>query len=83
LEALDRAGRDLILDWIFSRTGDGATVVVVSHEIEPFAERAAWAAGASGADWQKLAIANLGWHERRATLEKLARGAWEPNQPGR
>jgi len=40
LEAMDRSARSEILDWIDARLGSGASVVVVSHDIEPFADRA-------------------------------------------
>lgn len=37
LEAMDRETRDLIADWILRRKDDGAAVLVVSHDLEPFA----------------------------------------------
>ena len=40
LEAMDRGAREDILAWIETRLADGATVVVVSHDIAPFAARA-------------------------------------------
>lgn len=40
LEAMDRGAREDILAWIEGRLADGATVVVVSHDIAPFAARA-------------------------------------------
>lgn len=40
LEAMDRGAREDILAWIEARLAAGATVVVVSHDIEPFAARA-------------------------------------------
>jgi len=44
LDALDRGIQDTVLRWIGERARNGATVVVVSHEIEPFAEMASRAA---------------------------------------
>lgn len=40
LEAMDRGARELILTWIDRLVEHGAAVVVVSHELEPFAPRA-------------------------------------------
>jgi ABC-type multidrug transport system ATPase subunit len=40
LEAMDRRIEAEILSWIGQRVDSGATVVVVSHALEPFAERA-------------------------------------------
>jgi ABC-type multidrug transport system ATPase subunit len=41
LEAMDRAAREDVLAWIDGLVAAGAVVVVVSHDIEPFAPRAA------------------------------------------
>jgi ABC-type multidrug transport system ATPase subunit len=41
LEAMDRAAREDILAWIAGLVARDCTVVVVSHDIEPFLERAA------------------------------------------
>ena len=41
LETLDRSMRELLLGWLEGRISDGATVIVSTHEIEPFLERAA------------------------------------------
>lgn len=40
LEAMDRATRDLITDWVLTRRAEGAAVLVVSHDLEPFAKAA-------------------------------------------
>ena len=40
LETLDRSMRELLLGWLGERINDGATVVVSTHEIEPFLDRA-------------------------------------------
>ena len=37
LESLDRGLRDRVLGWIEGLVGSGATVLVVSHQLEPFA----------------------------------------------
>ncbi len=41
LETLDRSIREVLLGWLEGRISDGATVIVSTHEIEPFLERAA------------------------------------------
>jgi len=40
LESLDRGLRDRVLTWIAGLITDGATVVVISHQIEPFIDGA-------------------------------------------
>lgn len=39
LETLDRSMRELLLGWLEGRVNDGATVIVSTHEIEPFLAR--------------------------------------------
>ncbi len=41
LETLDRSMRDTLLDWLGRRVQAGATVLVSTHEIEPFLAQAA------------------------------------------
>lgn len=38
LDAMDAKGRAMIIDWLDQKRRDDATIIVVSHEIEPFAE---------------------------------------------
>jgi ABC-type multidrug transport system ATPase subunit len=40
LETLDRGARATVIDWIRELLSQGATVVVVTHDLEPFAESA-------------------------------------------
>ena len=40
LETLDRSMREVLLGWLEGRIDDGATVLVSTHEIEPFLARA-------------------------------------------
>lgn len=71
---MDRAARGDILEWIGQLLDAGATVVVVSHDIEPFVARAARALALSGgrlACYEALPV-DLG--ERLAILDRLARG---------
>jgi ABC-type multidrug transport system ATPase subunit len=73
LEAMDRGAREDILDWIGGRLAAGATVVVVSHDIEPFAQKADRAFTVR--DGRCLAgELPLNPEERMAALERLARG---------
>jgi len=74
LEAMDRAARADILEWIGGLLDAGATVVVVSHDIEPFVARAARALALRGgrlASYEALP-GDLG--ERLVMLDQLARG---------
>ncbi|HEY6323291.1 MAG TPA: ABC transporter ATP-binding protein [Thermoanaerobaculia bacterium] len=74
LETLDRAGRDDILRWIDGLVGAGAVVVVVSHDLEPFVERASRALTLrDGRPWvvERLPASRPA---RWELLEHLARG---------
>jgi ABC-type multidrug transport system ATPase subunit len=74
LEAMDRGARDDILAWIDGLVAAGATVVAVSHDLDPFAPRATRALTVRGG--QCLAFDPLPGDPatRRALLERLARG---------
>jgi ABC-type multidrug transport system ATPase subunit len=74
LEAMDRGARDDILAWIDRLIAAGATVVAVSHDLDPFAGRAARALTVR--DGRCLVFDPLPGEpaERRALLERLARG---------
>lgn len=74
LEAMDRGAREDILAWIDRLLASGATVLVVSHEIEPFAPRAQRAITVRNG--QCLAVDRLPEDptERMALLERMARG---------
>lgn len=74
LETLDRSGRHDILAWMDALAGSGAAVVVVSHDLEPFVERAQRVLALRGG--RALAVDPLppARAERTALLERLARG---------
>lgn len=73
LDALDRAIQDTVLAWIGERVLLGATVVVVSHEIQPFAELATRAATVRDG---RAVLSELPRDKARrlSRLEDLARG---------
>jgi ABC-type multidrug transport system ATPase subunit len=73
LEAMDRGAREDILAWIEARLVDGATVVVVSHDIAPFAARADRAITVK--DGRSVSPGELPRDpaERMSLLERLAR----------
>ena len=74
LEAMDRGAREDILAWVGDRLAAGATVVVVSHDIEPFAPLANRALTVR--DGRCLSSGELPPDpgERMSLLERLARG---------
>jgi len=74
LETLDRGGRDDVLAWIDGLAAAGAVVLVVSHDLEPFVERASRALTLrDGRPWtvDRLPASRV---ERWQLLERLARG---------
>ncbi|HXO20654.1 MAG TPA: ATP-binding cassette domain-containing protein [Thermoanaerobaculia bacterium] len=74
LEAMDRGARDDVLAWIDRRVAAGAAVLVVSHDIEPFAARAARAVTLRGGRATVVDPLPADPRERMAVLESLARG---------
>jgi ABC-2 type transport system ATP-binding protein len=73
LDALDRAIQDTVLSWIGERVKKGATVVVVSHELDPFTKIATRAAAVQ--DGQAVLCDLPRDRARRLSrLEDLARG---------
>jgi ABC-2 type transport system ATP-binding protein len=73
LDALDRGIQDTVLGWIGERALNGAIVVVVSHEIEPFAKIASRAVTVQDG---RAVLVRLpkGGAGRLRRLEDLARG---------
>jgi ABC-type multidrug transport system ATPase subunit len=78
LDALDRQIADDVLAWIRRRIADGATLAVVSHAIEPFAELVTRALTVrDGLVEQHEGLP--GWSEGRLQLlDRLARGTPRP-----
>lgn len=74
LETMDRGAREDILAWIDSRLGDGATVVVVSHDIAPFAARADRAITVKDGRCVSPGALPGDAEQRMNLLERLARG---------
>lgn len=78
LDALDRQIADDVLAWIRRRIADGATVAIVSHAIEPFAELATRALTVRDGHVEQHEELP-GWPEVRfQLLDRLARGTPEP-----
>jgi ABC-type multidrug transport system ATPase subunit len=74
LEAMDRGAREDLLAWTDRLVASGAVVVVVSHEIEPFAPRAARALAVSGGRCLDAGPLPDDPAERLALLDRMARG---------
>jgi ABC-2 type transport system ATP-binding protein len=74
LEAMDRGAREDILAWIDRLLAAGSTVLVVSHDLEPFAARAARALTVRGGRCTAVDALPGEPEARWALLERLARG---------
>ena len=74
LEAMDRGAREDILAWIDQLVAEGAVVVAVSHDLDPFAARAARALTVREGRCLLNDPLPADAGERRALLERLARG---------
>jgi ABC-2 type transport system ATP-binding protein len=79
LEALDRGLRDRVLRWIEGLLRQGATVVVVSHQLEPFVALATAAVTVQMGQAVGPVDLPASDADRLAILERLARG--EPLDP--
>jgi ABC-type multidrug transport system ATPase subunit len=73
LEAMDRGARETILAWIDRLLAAGAAVVVVSHDLAPFAPRAARAVTVSDGRCVNVEPLPEDAAERMALLERMAR----------
>ncbi len=80
MESLDRAIRAEILAWIDRLLAAGAAVVIATHEIEPFLERATRALIACGGKCRQFEPLPADTTERLAFLEALSRGTLPPRK---
>ncbi len=78
MESMDRSIREEILAWIDRLLAAGAAVVIATHEIEPFLERAARALVACGGACRQFEPLPVDMTERRLFLEALSRGSMPP-----
>ncbi len=74
LEAMDRGMRDDILRWVDRLASSGATLVVATHDIEPFAARAARALTVAGGRCRMYEELPDAGPFRLQYLEALSRG---------
>jgi len=74
LEAMDRGARGDLLAWIDRLLAAGAAVLVVSHDLEPFAPRAARAVTVAAGRCLTVDPLPQDPATRSALLERLARG---------
>ena len=74
LDALDRQIADDVLTWTRQRIADGATVAVVSHAIEPFADLAARALTVRDGLVEQHEALPRSPEDRLQLLDRLARG---------
>jgi len=75
LDALDRQIADDVLAWIRQRIADGASLAVVSHAIEPFADLAARALTVRDGLVEQHEALPRSPGDRLQLLDRLARGA--------
>jgi len=78
LDALDRQIADDVLGWIRERIADGATLAIVSHAIEPFAELATGALTLREGQVEHYEKLPGAFEDRFRFLDSLARGAVIP-----
>jgi len=74
LEGMDRAMQQSIVRWVEQLAVEGATVLVATHEIEPFAALATRAVALAGGRATVLEPLPFALEERIVLLEALARG---------
>ena len=74
LETMDQAMRDLIISWIRDRRSGGATILLATHDLEPFAEDVDSVIVVREGRVGAVASDELG-ADRLASLQRLARSA--------
>jgi ABC-type multidrug transport system ATPase subunit len=73
LDALDRSFRSTLMNWLERRLSDGATVVLVSHEIESFAPLADRVLSLGGKTPQLVGDLPTEFSQRFSMIDELAR----------
>jgi ABC-2 type transport system ATP-binding protein len=73
LESMDRAIREDILSWIDGLLKTGATVVVATHQLEPFVEKATRAIAVRDGGWRLVEELPADPLQRVAFLDALSR----------
>ena len=75
LETMDHAMRDLICDWVRARRAAGATILIATHDLQPFAAEVDTAIVLRGGSARVADPAELGpLADRLAYLDRLAAG---------
>ena len=73
LEAMDRGGRELVVQWARTACQTGATALVVTHEIEPFVSWADRAISVHGGQVELKDLSNFAAEEKLAQVDRWAR----------
>ena len=73
LETMDRTIRQDIVSWVDGLLRTGGTVVIATHQIEPFVEKAARAIAVCDAAWKVVEPLPADQLDRMAVLESLSR----------
>ena len=74
LEAMDRAMREQIVDWIDGLLAQGSAVIIATHQIEPFVEKASRAVSIRGGLCHVTEPLPPERAERTALLDAMSRG---------
>ena len=74
LEAMDRSGRDLIVDWVEKLRSAAASILVATHEIEPFVDLADRVLSVRGGEVELVELSSIPSPERLSWVDRRARG---------
>jgi ABC-type multidrug transport system ATPase subunit len=83
LEGMDRGFRRSVVQWVVAQLEAGATVVIVSHDFDDFADHADAAFTVTGASIDAVHSLPPSGDHRMALLEALASGAMPPAERAR
>lgn len=72
LEAMDRDTRALIVRWVGERRATGATVLIATHELEPFLDLVDGVLAVADGRIERVDLAHFSPAERVVQLERLA-----------